>query len=145
MVSAVQSKDIMRLHPWQQRLSLQGRQVHLSLLVVLLSHLLLMVTPLHEAVVLGHGASHQAMVTHSAHAAHGDCLKLTANLAHPEYDCAIRGNTPTRSGLGLLFGPTSVGRAAPTPLLGLLPSLLERSTWPPPFLDLQILFQVFRI
>jgi hypothetical protein len=136
---------MMHFRSWQRGVRLQERQVYLSLLVILLSHLLLMVTPLHDVVVLGHPAPHQTMAAHAAHAATGDCVGLTAGAAHSGYDCAIRGNTPPRSGVGFLLASASVVRPQPSPPVGLLPAPVERSTWPPPIPDLHVLFQVFRI
>jgi len=134
----------MRICPWQRGLSLHGSQGSLSLLVVLVSHVLLMVTPWHDVVVEGHGAVPPAMAAHAAHAASAPCVEQAARAEHHGYDCAIRGNTPPRSGPAPLLRAGWTGRVEPVGLAGLLPAPLERSTWPPPLADLQVLFQVFR-
>ena len=135
----------MRLQSWQRGVSLGGRQVYLSLLVVLFSHLLVMVTPLHDVVVSGHRSSHEPMAMHAAHAAPSGCVAQSARATHSGYDCAIQGNTPTRSAFGLLLESRWSSLAEPLRLAGLMPVPLERSTWPPPLPDLQVLFQVFRM
>ena len=126
-------------------ISFHGRQVSLSLLVILVSHLLLMMTPLHDIVLLGHLPSYETMAAPSVHAATTECIAPAATDETTGVDCAIRGNAPPRSALGPLFESAPVGRLEALPLAGLLPASLERSTWPPPLSDPQVLFQVFRL
>jgi len=145
VVAAVQFRCIMRLEPSQRRASIRGQQVYLSLLAILLSHLLLMATPLHDIVLLGHRAPDEAMAAHAIYAAPGDCVGLTAAATHEGGDCAIRATTPPRSGFGSLLGSTPPGRLQPPALVGLLPAPPDRSIWPPPPSDPQALFQVFRL
>ena len=98
VVAAVQFRCIMRLEPSQRRASIRGQQVYLSLLAILLSHLLLMATPLHDVVLLGHRAPDEAIAAHAVHAAPGDCVELTATGAHHGSDCAILGAAPPALG-----------------------------------------------
>ena len=135
----------MRLEPSQRRASIRGQQVCLSLLAILLSHLLLMATPLHDVVLLGHRAPDETMAAHAVHGAPGDCVGLTAAATHEGGDCAIRATTPPRSGFGSLLGSTPPGRPEPPSLVGLLPASPDRLIWPPPPSDLHVLFQVFRL
>ena len=142
---AVQSMYIMRVDVSRPRIRLHGRQVYLPLLVVLVSHVLLMMTPLHDVVLLGHRASHETMDAHSVHAATAECVGPAASGENTGVDCAIRGSAPPRSASSLLLAGAPVGRPEPLPLDGRVPAPLERTTWPPPLPDLQVLFQVFRL
>ncbi len=142
---AVQSRYIMRLDVSRPGVRLHGRQVYLPLLVILVSHLLLMMTPLHDVVVPGHSASHETMGAHSVHAATAECVGPAGSGGSTGVDCAILGSAPPRSAPGLMLGSAPVGRPEPLPLDGLLPAPPERSTWPPPLPDLHVLFQVFRL
>jgi hypothetical protein len=135
----------MRLDVSRPGVTLHGRQVYLPLLVILVSHVLLMVTPLHDVVLLGHRASQETMDVHSVHAAIAECVGPAATGGSTGIDCAIRGNAPPRSAPGLLLGSAPVGRPEPLPLADLLPAPPERSTWPPPLPELHVLFQVFRL
>jgi hypothetical protein len=119
--------------------------VHLPLLVILVSHVLLMLTPLHDILLLGHRASHETMDAHAVHSATAECVGPAANGGSTGVNCAIRRSAPPRSAPGLLLGSAPVGRPAPLSLEGLLPAPLERSTWPPPLPDLHVLFRVFRL
>jgi hypothetical protein len=135
----------MHLEVQRPGVSMRGRQVSLPLLVILLSHQLLMMTPLHDVILLGHREPQQAMDAHSVHAATAECVGPAATGESVGVDCAIRGNAPPRSGPGLQLASTPPGRPEPPPLAGLLPAPPERSIWPPPPSDLQVLFQVFRL
>ena len=135
----------MRLDVSRPGVNLHGRQVYLSLLVILVSHALLMATPLHDVLLLGHRAAHETMDAHAVHAATAEYVGPTATDGGTGVDCAIRGSAPPRSAPGLLLGSAPVGRPEPLPLAGLLPAPPERSTWPPPLPDLHVLFQVFRL
>jgi hypothetical protein len=104
-----------------------------------------MFTPLHEMVVAGHIPTGTALAEPLLHAASADCLELESAGGHPGRDCAIQGDVPARSGLRLVLGSKAVGPSESLPLAGLLPAPLERSIWPPPLSDPQVLFQVFRL
>ena len=145
MAVAVQFRYIMRLDVSRPGLSLHGRQVYLPLLVILVSHVLLMMTALHDVGLIGHRASHETMSVHSVHAATAECVGPAASGGNTGVDCAIRGSAPPRSASSLLLGGAPVGRPEPLPLDGRVPAPLERTTWPPPLPDLHVLFQVFRL
>ena len=130
---------------WRPDVGLRGSRVPLSLLVVLVSHLLVMVTPLHDVVALGGSDAHAAMVESSAHGGGDGCIEPADHGAHARGDCAIQGSTPARSGLDLPLAPIWSSRREPSRPIGLRPVPLEWTTWPPPLLDLQVLFGVFRI
>ena len=135
----------MHLYSRRHKVGTRGRQVSLSLLVLLVSHVLLMVTPLHDVVARGGSDARAAMVEPSAHGDGDGCIDPADHGAHARGDCAIQGNTPARSGLDLPLPPIGSSRLEPSRPAGLMPVPLERTTWPPPLLDLQVLFRVFRI
>src|SRR4051812_16548480 len=134
----------MRLDVLRPGMSIHQRQVCLWLLVILVSHVLLMMTPLHDIVLLGHLPAHETVDAPSVHVATAECVGPAAD-GSTGVDCAIRGAAPARSALGFLLGSALVARSETLPLAGLLPVPLERSTWPPPLPDLRVLFQVFRL
>ena len=124
---------------WRLELSHRGRQVTLSLLALLVSHLVLMATPAHAGVVAG-AESHAA-----AHASGEGRVGPAGHDAHARGDCAIQGTAPARPTLDIPIASTSPDRMDCPTLDALLPAPPERWTWSPPLLDLQVRFQVFRI
>lgn len=135
----------MRIHPWRTCMTLETTQKAALLLLVLLAHVLLMMTPLHDVVLLGHSDRHASMEAQSVKAATAACMGPAATDGHMGVDCAIQGNAPPRSGIGLLLASAPLGRFEPALEAGLPTALLERSTWPPPLADPHVLFQVFRL
>jgi hypothetical protein len=91
---AVQSEYIMLLHVSRPGGKLHGRQVCLLLLVILVSHVLLMTTPPHDLLLLGHRAGHKSMDAHSVHSVTSECVGPADTGGGTGVDCALRRYAP---------------------------------------------------